>query len=155
MPKKKRIKKNTEDEVNEIIFTQLVEKEKEEKNKKIIMWSGVTFCMFLACLVWILNIDSILASSSKNLNDKKDGKDLKNIVKDFNVNFEKVKKEFEKINQIVEEQKEKSDGKDIFKEVSTSSDQIINNENNFLTNEENLIASGTIDDLKNFLEKNK
>jgi len=154
MPKKKKNKKNTEDEINEIIFTKLVEEEKEEKNKKIIMWSGVTFCMFLACLVWILNIDSILASSSKNLNDKKNGKDLNNIVEDINVNFEKVKKEFEKINQIVDEQKEKSAGKDIFKQVSTSSDQILN-KNNFLPNEENLVASGTIEDLKNFLEKNK
>jgi len=154
MPKKKKNKKNTEDEINEIIFTKLVEEEKEEKNKKIIMWSGVTFCMFLACLVWILNIDSILASSSKNLNDKKNGKDLNNIVEDINVNFEKVKKEFEKINQIVDEQKEKSAGKNIFKQVSTSSDQILN-KNNFLPNEENLVASGTIEDLKNFLEKNK
>ena len=84
--------------------------EKLEKDKQLIMWSGITFFMVLIMFVWVFQIrHSISQTKLENNNQKTE--EWKKVFSDLEKNISDLKTDLEKVKQFSEEPEKKFDEK--------------------------------------------
>lgn len=82
--------------------------EKLEKDKQLIMWSGITFFMILIIFVWVYQIrNSISQTKLENNNQKTE--EWKEVFSTLEENISSLKTDLEKIKEFSEEPKKKLD----------------------------------------------
>ena len=81
-------------------------KDKDEKDKRLVMWTGVAFFMFLIVFLWFLNIRTVFSNASFGIGNKDSKIDFDEISEEFNKSFEKVKETMDELNKMVAEEKE-------------------------------------------------
>lgn len=107
----------------------------QDRDKRLVMWSGVSFFMFLIVFLWFLNIRSVLSNTDSNNTSQFN---LKEFSEEFNKTFEGIREKMEALEEEEEEVKNVSQEKEeeiekediaVLREIleGTSSTTTINN----------------------------
>ena len=84
--------------------------EKQEKDKQLIMWSGITFFMILIMFIWVFQIRHSI-SQTKLENNSQKTEEWKEVFSDLEKNISDLKRDLEKVKEFSEEPKEEFDEK--------------------------------------------
>ena len=82
--------------------------EKLEKDKQLIMWSGIIFFMILVVFIWVYQIKSSISQTKSESNNQKT-EEWKEVFSDLEENIGNLKTDLEKIKEFSEEPKKKLD----------------------------------------------
>jgi len=75
----------------------------QDRDKRLVMWSGVSFFMFLIVFLWFLNIRSVLSNTDSNNTSQFN---LKEFSEEFNKTFEGIRETMEALEEEEEEEVE-------------------------------------------------
>jgi hypothetical protein len=67
---------------------------KEDKEKKLVMWTGVSFFICLIALLWFLNLENVFSGADSSSRSKYD---IDEISREFNRAFDEVKMKMEEL----------------------------------------------------------
>lgn len=112
--------------------------EKQQKDKQLIMWSGITFFMVLIMLIWAFQIKHSIKQTKLENNNQKTEK-WKEVFSDLKKNISDLKTDLEKVKQFSEES-------NIQKDQSADNELIEKIKNNIIgssTTQASDIATGT------------
>lgn len=87
----------------EIAFNFNGQKQKENAQKRMIMWSGVSFFMVLIAVVWIFNTKQVFTETAK-ISETAEGQELSNAFGELNSAIQDIKSELDKLNSLEIEQ---------------------------------------------------
>ncbi len=95
--------------------------EKIERDKRLMMWAGVTFFMVLIFGVWIFNIKNVFKTIENTDTNSSAVQEWDKIADEFSATLEKVKEGMAELKEVETEE----DGRDVFSESATTTDDAI------------------------------
>ena len=98
-----------------------VDLEKIERDKRLMMWAGVTFFMVLIFGAWVFNLKNIFKTTENTDINNSAVQEWDKIADEFTKTLEKVKEGMAELKEIETEE----EGRDIFSETATTSDDAV------------------------------
>lgn len=95
-------------------------KDKDEKDKHLVMWTGVAFFMFLIAFLWFMNIRTVFSNIGPGDNAETSQFDFNEISEEFNKSFEEIKEVMDELNEQILKDEEKE-----IKSVSNNKEESI------------------------------
>ncbi len=117
----KKVKQQEKKTKKQLKVVKHIDSERMERDKRLMMWAGVTFFMVLIFGAWVFNLKNIFKTTENTDINNSAVQEWDKIADEFTKTLEKVKEGMAELKEIETEE----EGRDIFSETATTSDDAV------------------------------